>query len=88
MHSSEIRDICHKCGHHETTPVTGSPLSTDFCNYSHVDCGSIKTCDPSVRIPVKTKWDFEKTRRKNRRKKVKKEPDNKFPVPGDNHASE
>lgn len=86
MHQNEIRKICYDCGHHDTRPTPGS-FGTDFYKFSQQDCSAILSCDPSCRIPKKTKWDHEKGRRKDKRHRIKKEPLDDFVTPQDPPAN-
>jgi hypothetical protein len=82
MHTNEIREVCYRCGNHETRPTPGR-FSTDFCKFSQQDCSAILTCDPVCRIPKKTKWWHGDNRRKNKWYQIKKEPLDSFVTPED-----
>jgi len=54
MNTTEIREFCYKCGHRSLLLMKPAPLPTDFCDAGQMECGKIKSSDPSMRIP-KTK---------------------------------
>jgi hypothetical protein len=63
--------------------MEGSQFRTDWCMFANEACSTITSCDPSCRIPKKTKWDLEKGRRKDKRHRIKKESLDHFVTPED-----
>jgi hypothetical protein len=54
MHTSEIREFCHHCGHRairKFLPGANMEMPTDYCTYYLTGCSELSRCDPDVRIP-------------------------------------
>jgi len=53
MNQDEIRKNCLACGHRSLVLMTGSEISTDFCDHAQMECSKIVYCHESIRIPKK-----------------------------------